>query len=65
MTQLDRLPCDCGQKAVVTPTDSPWEFDISCVCGYRGWNSWAHYKPPPTFQRVQQQQELFDAIVVA
>jgi hypothetical protein len=61
MMQRDRVPCDCGGTVIVTPTDSPFEFDLRCAdCGYWAWQSYAHYNKPPMFQRTAQQQELFD-----
>ena len=61
MTQRDRLRCACGGWQIVTPTDSPYEFDIKCdTCPEEAWVSWAHRNPPPTFRKTAQQQELFD-----
>ncbi len=53
--------CECGSMASVTPTDSPWEFDVRCVvCGRESLLSWFHGKPAPVFEPIRQQ-ELFDA----
>lgn len=49
MTQDDAFQCECGQHAVVTPTSSPWEFDVACACGRALSLSWAHHKPAPIF----------------
>lgn len=50
MTQASTLRCDCGRQADVVPTESPWEFDWRCVCGWAGSISWAHAHPPPVFR---------------
>jgi hypothetical protein len=51
--QRDRVRCDCGRMATVSPTQSPWEFDERCECGHEAWISYAHYKPPPTFKGAE------------
>lgn len=46
--------CDCGLKAAVFPTDSPWDFDVWCL--HRGeflrvmTISWAYINPAPTYR---------------
>jgi hypothetical protein len=41
--------CDCGKDAPVTPGATPWEFDVTCACGWAYRLSWAHRDPPPHF----------------
>lgn len=51
--QTDTRRCeDCGRLLAVTPTDSPWEFQVAaCRCGYAGrLISWAHAAPPPRYE---------------
>lgn len=53
--------CDsCGKKAIVFPTESPWNFDVYCLSkprnGFRlrvfarkSTISWAYINPAPTY----------------
>lgn len=58
-TQQPSKRCDCGGHAVVTATESPWEFDWRCVCGRKGWLSWNHAHPAPQFTPLVVQPDLF------
>lgn len=52
MTRIEQAHgrCDqCGAVTTITPTDSPWEFDWRCPCGFAGTVSWAHNAEPPAF----------------
>ncbi len=50
MKQYARQKCQCGALALVTPTDSPYEFDVSCaLCGRSRKISWARNQKPPEF----------------
>jgi hypothetical protein len=53
--QHDVITCqgggfDCGAQAIVTPTKSPFEFEVHCpTCDLRSVRSWAHSNPAPKF----------------
>jgi len=48
LTQAPSRPCDCGRRAIVMATPSPYEFAWTCRhCGRAGLVSWAHAHPPP------------------
>lgn len=51
--------CECRRLAIVTATESPWEFSWTCeACKRSGLISWFHGSPPPTFA-PETQRELF------
>jgi hypothetical protein len=58
-TQASSIQCECGQRQIITPTASAWEFHYRCsACKRAGTIRWAHHAPPPTYQR-DAQGELF------
>ena len=53
MKQYARQKCQCGALALVTPTVSPYEFDVSCsLCGRSGTIIWPKDEDPPEFVKT-------------